>query len=233
MNFDIYCDESRPDLLSSKNPTSKFMVIGSLWLNTDNRVVYKEGIHDLRNKHMIGGEFKWQKASPSRLPFYLELVDWFYKQGDSLRFRCIAVEHQKVNLLHYHDSDQELGFYKFYYQLLHHWILDFNEYAVFCDFKSSRQRDRLHVLKRCLELSNLSSSITKVQAVRSRESVLTQLTDVLTGAAAARLNGTLVDGSAKWNIVGRLEEHLNKKIGHTWKNEQKFNVFVIDLEGGW
>ena len=233
MNFDIYCDESRPDLLSSKNPTSKLMVIGSLWLKTDNRNIFKDGIHNLRNKHLIGGEFKWQKASPSKLPFYLELVDWFYEQGDNLRFRCIAVEHQKVNLLHYHDNDQELGFYKFYYQLLHHWILDFNEYAVFCDFKNNRRRDRLHVLKQCLELSNLSSSIRNVQAVRSRESVLTQLADVLTGAAAARLNGTLIDGSAKGNIAGRLEKHLKKSIGHTWKSEQKFNVFVIDLQGGW
>lgn len=233
MNFDIYCDESRPDLLSSKNSTSKFMVIGSLWLKTDNRIAYKDDIHDLRNKHLIGGEFKWQKASPSKLPFYLELVDWFCKQGDNLRFRCIAVEHDKVNLLHYHDNDQELGFYKFYYQLLHHWILDFNEYAVFCDFKSNRRRDRLHVLKRCLERSNLSSSIINVQAVRSRESVLTQLTDVLTGVAAARLNETLIDGSAKGKIVDRLEVLLKKRIGHTWKSEQKFNVFVIDLQGGW
>ncbi|MCP4254031.1 MAG: DUF3800 domain-containing protein, partial [Candidatus Scalindua sp.] len=104
---------------------------------------------------------------------------------------------------------------------------------VFCDFKSNRKRDRLHVLKQCLELSNLSSSIIKVQAVRSKESVLTQLTDVLTGAVAARLNGALVDGSAKSNIAGRLEEHLGKEIGHTWKREQKFNVFVIDLKGGW
>ncbi len=233
MDFDIYCDESRPDLLSSKNPTSKFMVIGSLWLKTDNRLAYKDGIHDLRNKHLIGGEFKWQKASPSKLPFYLELVDWFCKQGDNLRFRCIAVEHQKVNLLHYHDNDQELGFYKFYYQLLHHWILDFNEYAVFCDFKSNRRRDRLHVLKQCLELSNLSSSIRNVQAVRSKESVLTQLADVLTGVAAARLNGTLIDGCSKGNIASRLEGRLNKRVGHTWKSEQKFNVFVIDLQGGW
>ena len=233
MNFDVYCDESRPDLLSSKNSPSEFLVIGSLWLKTDDRDTYKESIHELRNIHRIGGEFKWQKISPSKATFYLELIDWFYKQGENLRFRCIAVEQQKVNLLHYHDNDQELGFYKFYYQLIHHWILDFNKYTIFCDFKSNRRLDRLHVLKRCLEQSNLSSTIENVQAVRSRESVLIQLTDVLTGAAAARLNETLVTGSAKNEVANRLEKHLKRKIGHTWKNEQKFNVFVIDLQGGW
>ncbi|MGR3319955.1 MAG: DUF3800 domain-containing protein [Candidatus Anammoxibacter sp.] len=233
MNFDIYCDESRPDLLSSKNPTSKFMVIGSLWLKTDDRASYKDCIHRLRNKYKIGGEFKWQKVSPSRLAFYLELVDWFYKQGDNLRFRCIAVEHEKVKLMHYHDNDQELGFYKFYYQLLRQWILDFNEYAIFCDFKSNRKRDRLKDLKRCLGLSNLSSTIKNVQAVRSKESVFIQLADVLTGAAAARLNKMLVDGGAKNEVTNRLEKHLERKIRHTWKSEQKYNVFVIDLHGGW
>ncbi len=68
MKFDVYCDESRPDLLSSSNPRARFMVIGSLWLPRETRGALKSAIH-------------------------------------------------------------ELGFYKFYDQLLHHWILDFNEYC--------------------------------------------------------------------------------------------------------
>jgi len=233
MNFDIYCDESRPDLLTTKNPLARYMLIGSLWLKTDDRARFKESIHQLRDKHTIGPEFKWRKVTPSKQNFYTELIDWFAAQGDNLRFRCIAVEQKKLNLLQFHENDQELGFYKFYYQLLHHWIHDFNSYAVFCDFKRNRQKDRLKVLARCLKMSNLSSSMSSVQAVRSRESVLTQLADVLTGAAAARLNGTLKAGTAKFNIVECLENVIGRRVQHTWKGEQKFNVFVIDLKGGW
>jgi len=233
MKFEVYCDESRPDLLSSEHPNAKFMVIGGLWLPSDSRQALKDEIHSLRNRHKIGGEFKWQKISPSRIAFYEDLMEWFYSKGEQLRFRCIAVEKQKLNLVKYHNNDQELGFYKFYYQLLHHWIFDFNEYAIFCDFKSNRARDRLKVLQRCLDLSNLSSDVKSVQAIPSEKSVLIQLTDVLTGAASASLNNTLAAGRSKDRVVARLESLLGRRISHTFRSERKFNVFVIDLQGGW
>jgi len=233
MRFEVYCDESRPDLLVSAKPGARFMVIGSLWLRADDRDEFKTRIHELRDRHRVGGEFKWQKVSPSRQGFYEELVAWFHDQGDRLRFRCIAVDQSQVNLHLYHEDDQELGFYKFYYQLLHHWVLDFNDYAVFVDFKSNRRRDRLHVLRRCLDLSNLSTQVERVQAVRSEESVLIQLADVLTGAAAYRLNNGVRAGSAKAAVLGKLESLLSRRVTSTAKGEQKFNVFQIDLRGGW
>lgn len=233
MKFEVYCDESYPDLLSSRKSKARYMLIGSLWLKAQDREGFKQELHALRDEHKIGGEFKWQKVSPSRVAFYKDLMTWFCSQTANLRFRCIAVAQSAVNLVRYHDNDHELGFYKFYYQLLHHWIADFNEYAIFCDFKTNRHRDRLHVLKRCLNASNLSATITGVQAIRSKESVLIQLTDVLTGAASARLNASLEQDSAKSEIVNCLESTLGRKIEHTLKAEQKFNVFVIDLQGGW
>lgn len=233
MQFEVYCDESRPDLLCAQHPMAQYMVIGGLWLPAEDRERLKKVIHALRDKHCVGGEFKWQKVSPSRLDFYRDLTDRFIAMGDRLRFRCIAVEHEKVDLFRFHEDDQELGFYKFYYQMLHHWILDFNEYAVFCDFKSNRVRSRLSVLAHCLGHSNLSSVIKNVQVIRSRESVLMQTADVLTGAAAACLNSNLRAGSAKWKLVTHLEQGLGRTIQATYRDEQKFNVFVIDLAGGW
>ena len=233
MKFDVYCDESWPDLLSTKKPQADYMVIGSLWLKGDDREGFKTAIHELRDKHKVGGEFKWNKVSPSRLDFYKDLITWFIDQGDNLRFRCIAVEQQKINLLKYHENDQELGFYKFYYQMLHHCVDDFNEYSIFCDFKTIKRRDRLHVLAKCLSKANLSSTIKKVQATRSRESVLMQLADVLTGAASARLNNILSPDSAKDKVVKHIENLLKKRIEHTYRSELKFNVFMIDLQGGW
>ena len=233
MDFEVYCDESRPDLFASAHPAAQYMVIGSLWLPSDSREEVKKAIHALRDKHKIGGEFKWQKISPSRETFYLELSDYFLELGDQLRFRCIAVDHAKVNLVHYHDNDQELGFYKFYYQMLRHWLDDFNEYAVFCDCKRNRDPQRLRVLQRCLDASILSSTISYVQAVRSDESVLIQLADVLTGMASARLNQSLGTDSAKKRLVEHFESRLGRTIRHTFKAEQKYNVFIINLQGGW
>ncbi len=233
MKFDVYCDESRPDLFASTKPDARFMVIGSLWLQAADREEFKTAIHALRDNHRVGGEFKWQKASPSRVGFYKDLVKWFLEMGERLRFRCIAVEHKQVNLVRYHESDQELGFYKFYYQMLHHWIMDFNDYVVFCDAKKNHDSTRLKVLRRCLDASNLSSQVRNVQAIQSSESVLIQLADVLTGMAGARLNKDLRRGSTKKELVDFVESQLGRRVAHTAKAEQKFNVFVIDLGGGW
>ncbi len=233
MKIDVYCDEAYPDLLSSKKPQVRYMLLGSLWLQYKNRNEFKEAIHNLRDQYLIGGEFKWRKVSPSKIKFYKSLVSWFCDQKENLRFRCIAIDYSQVNLMRFHDNDQELGFYKFYYQMLHHWIHDFNEYAFFCDFKSNRKRDRLHVLKRCLEYANLSSTIQTVQAVRSRESVLMQLTDVLMGIASARLNQNSNQSPAKLELVDHLETLLDQKLASTPLHEKKFNVFKMNLSGGW
>ncbi len=233
MKFDVYCDECYPDVLGSASPPVQFMAIGSLWFPTEQRERYKTRIHELRDKHKIGPEFKWNKISPSKESFYLDLIQWFFSEGDNLRFRCILVDHQQVELGQHHDDDPELGFYKFYYQLLHHWVNECNEYAVFCDFKSNRRRDRLHTLQGCLQNANLFADVGTVQSVRSHESVLIQMVDVLSGAVAAKLNDRLKPGSSKWHVVEELERSIGHSIQATARSEQKFNVFKINLNGGW
>lgn len=233
MNFDVYCDESYPDLFSTSHPQARYMIIGSVWLKSDDRDMFKRAIHSLRNQYKIGGEFKWTKVSPSKIEFYRALLTWFHEQGETLRFRCIAIDHKEVDLIHFHESDQELGFYKFYYQLLHHWIDPFNEYRIFCDFKRNRIPDRLKTLNACLNRSNLAANIATIQSVRSGESVLVQLADVLVGLTSARLNNRLRQGSAKENSVLHLEQLLGRKIAPTPLAENKFNVFRINLNGGW
>jgi len=233
MKVEVYCDESYPDLLSSQVKQAKYMVIGSVWLPRKDRDQYKAAIHQLRDQYKIGGEFKWNKVSPSRIDFYKALLTWFMDQGEELRFRCIVIDSNKVDLLKFHESDQELGFYKFYYQMLHHWIHECNDYRIFCDFKSNRCRDRLQILQKCLHYSNLSANISGIQAVRSNESVLIQLADVLTGIASAKLNKKLSPGSPKLELVTYIEAIMGKSIGPTPLCEKKFNLFRINFGERW
>jgi len=233
MEFEVYCDESMSDLFTSKKPKGQYLMIGSLWLPAPLRDEIKIKIRNLRQKHNVWGEIKWSKVSPSKLPFYLSLIDLFNSYGLNMRFRCIAVNHFQVNML-LHNNDEELGFYKFYYQLLHHWILDFNEYRIFCDAKTNRDPKRLQVLRQCLRFSNLSSTIKEIQSLRSSQVVLIQLCDLLLGAANSRMNRALKQGSAKEKLVKKLETHLNvDTLGPTTRDEKKFNIFRIRLEGGW
>ena len=232
MRFEVYCDEANPDVMTSAHPNARHLMIGSLWVPSELRSEIKSRIADLRDRNNAWGEIKWNKVSPNRVSFYIELVDLFISYGDNLRFRCIAVDHTQLNL-ELHDNDGELGFYKFYYQLLHHWVFDFNEYRIFCDAKSNRDLERLPTLKECLARANLSANIQSIQSLPSNEVVLIQLCDLLLGAASSRINRTLREGSAKAAVVDRLESALGRQIAPTFRSEDKFNVFKIRLQGGW
>lgn len=233
MNFEVYCDEAMPDLFTSGAGKVRYLMIGSLWLPAENRSKLKQQITALREKHSVWGEIKWTKVSPSKLDFYIDLIDLFIEYNLDLRFRCIAVDSHVVDLAR-HDHDGELGFYKFYYQVLHHWINEYNSYAIYSDTKTNRYPLRLKELKSCLANANPDSVIKDIQALPSKQVVLIQLSDLLLGAANSRLNGTLTKGSAKEKLVQHLERELGiYQITPTYKSAEKFNVFRIMLQGGW
>ena len=105
MKFEVYCDESHPDVFFSKKNPAKYLVIGSLWLEADVRAELKAAIHDLRDKHKIGPDFKWAKVSPNKAEFYHQLISLFFDYPDRVRFRCIA--RRKARL----DKDSPSGLY--------------------------------------------------------------------------------------------------------------------------
>lgn len=232
MQFDVYCDENHPELFTSKKPTAEYLMIGSLWLPTDLKGHIKSTVWDLRKKYNIWGEIKWRKVNNKSLPFYKSLIKLFLGYGNELRFRCIAVSHNQFDKK-WHQGDVELGFYKFYYQLLHHWISDFNDYRIFCDIKSNRDLSRLKKLGDCLNNANLSSNIKQIQALPSRQVVLIQLADLFLGMASARLNNTITEKTAKYELVSHFENVLGRQLVESYKSENKFNIFKINLGGGW
>ena len=232
MDFEVYCDENHPELFTSNKPEANFLMIGSLWLQSELRKEIKKRVWELRDRHGVWGEIKWRKVSKKALPFYKSLVDLFESYGAQVRFRCIAVNHNEFDEK-WHQNDNELGFYKFYYQVIHHWIYSYNDYRIYCDLKVNRDLTRLETLKRCLNNKNISASITNVQALPSKQVVLIQLSDLFLGMASSRMNQTLKQGSAKEELVNYLEQKLGRILAPTAQAERKFNIFRIQLQGGW
>jgi len=229
MKFEAYCDESRPEHLHCAariQPT--YMLLGSLWVEAARRAEYKAEIARLRSVHAVGGEMKWRRVSPSRSSFYSELVRLLF--DTDMRFRCVVLPTRDLDSLVFHQCDKELMYYKFYYQLLHHWMLDCNDYRIFLDVRTNRIHNRVAVLERCLRNSNLTSTIS-VQALPSHDLDLLQLSDVLTGAVGYRYHGG--HSSAKWSVVETIEGHIGHQLGPTTKGEEKFNVFQFRPGGGW
>ncbi|MBN2412623.1 DUF3800 domain-containing protein [candidate division KSB1 bacterium] len=230
MKFEIYCDECRPELFTSQRK-SGFLSIGGLWLPAEERQNINNTIKSIKAKHNVWGEIKWNKVSSSKLNFYKAIVEFFFK-NPNLRFRTILVDSSRVDLLQFHENDAELGFYKFYYQLIHHWILDFNKYFIFVDKKTNRLPDRLTILKKVLNKSNLSSQIISIQSLPSNEVNLIQIVDLLTGAVNASFNQSHTS-RAKIDLIHFIEKFIKHKISPTTKGEEKFNIFKINLQGGW
>jgi len=231
MRFEIYCDESCHERLTREpHKREGFFFIGGIWIPAEQRPQLKEAIRNLQNIYQTRGEIKWNRVCPSRQQVYEGVVDAFFESA--ARFRCVAIDCRKVDLVRYHNSDSELGFYKFYYQLLHHWIADFNEYSIYVDYKINRLPSRLKTLHEVLTCANLSAQVLRVQALNSRESPFIQLVDVLTGAVGHKFHSH-TGSASKAAIIERIEHHLKRPVVPTRPSELKFNVFQMNLQGGW
>lgn len=228
MKYEVHCDESRAELLTGEAPgRGPFFLLGSIWLARDEKAGLKEDIRSLRAKYSTWSEFKWTKLSMGKLPFYTDLVRRFFEWGPAVSFRCLKVRGTTVDLKHYHGSDAELGFYKFYYQMLVHWFVPRHEYAIYVDAKTARKANRLKVLERVLQNASQKCVISRVQAIRSVDSDFIQLADLLTGAVAARSYPHAL-AEAKERLSGLVEELAGFSIAETtplW--EEKFNIFNL------
>lgn len=233
MKYEVFCDESSPELFvkNSNQADSKNALIGSLWFPQSQREIVKESINTLRKHHNKWGEIKWTKVSPSSLNFYRDIVDVALKNSE-IKFRSIVIDAEKLDIKRFHMGDAELGFYKFYYQLIVHKINKEDSYELFFDDKVNRDPTRLKTLQKILNNKYHKENISGIHAVDSKHSVPVQLCDVLLGATQYRFNRPEGRSSAKEDLVTHIEKNLGKKIGPTQPFEEKFNVFKIRLDRG-
>jgi len=84
MRYNIYCDES----CHLEKDKSNIMVLGAMSCLIENK---KEIFNDIRSIKEIHGlsksfEIKWTKVSESKIEFYKDLVDYFFR-NEKLSFR--------------------------------------------------------------------------------------------------------------------------------------------------
>jgi hypothetical protein len=228
MEYVVYCDESRHSL-SKEN---QFMAIGGLWLPRARKVELTKQFRALCDSYELRGEIKWSKASTKRFDGYKQLVDFFVSDPD-LKFRVIVVEHAKLDWEKYHGGDRELGFYKFYYQMLRPWIERGNEYLILLDFQKNKGSDRYKNLRTFLERATQGEAwITDLTVIDSYESPLGQLSDLLTGAVAADWCG-VTPGSPKWKLAAHLARACgfpSLRTASVSPTPSKLNIFRINLQ---
>ncbi|MCX6969245.1 MAG: DUF3800 domain-containing protein [Verrucomicrobia bacterium] len=226
MDYVIYTDESRHD-----GPVSgPFMGIGGLWVARSEKDRLTKALQQLRREVGLTGEIKWTKVSALKLESYKRLID-FFLTNDFLRFRIILVEKSKLDHSAHNDGDHELGFYKFYYEMLVKWMESPHRYLVLLDFKTNKGSDRFGELKRVLKNGMpFGASILDLTVNDSFQSPLAQLADLLTGCVTAAWCNQ-PPTSAKGEIVRYLEAKSGVRLilPSASPRPSKLNIFRINL----
>lgn len=219
--FNFYCDES----CHLENDHFKFMLIAYVSSAYNQVKLHSRYIRELKLKHFFKGELKWSALSKSQYLFYNELIEYFF--ATDLQFRAIVID--KSHLKHNEFNQSHDDFYhKMYYQLIYHKIYPENNYNIYIDVKDTHSYKKAASLK--LFLSHNSINIRNLHIIRSYESELMQLTDVIMGSISYHLrNDKKV--IAKNKIIEKIQSHCKLDLTNsTPLCAEKFNLFFIDLK---
>jgi len=207
------------------------MVIGGVWVPEIVEDKYRIAIWKIKKAYGVNWEFKWSRLNPHRTEAYKELVDVFF-DAPSLSYRCILVDKTLIDYATYHNNDKELGFYKFYFQLLSRSLNPNIAYWAYLDDRTNKKANRLPDLKAtvnqwCKRRHRCRDELLRtVEARDSRSHELIQMTDVLTGAIAGIWNEEFRN-QAKYDICGHIAMRKNwstLKVS-TFPSENKFNIW--------
>jgi len=218
--FNTYCDEST----HLQNDGMPYMIIAYISTAYNQLKQHKAHIKLLKNKHDFTSEVKWSKVSKSQYPFYNDLIEYFF--STDLKFRAVIVDKKQID-----ESRSEFTYddfyYRMYYQLLIHKINSDYTYNIYLDIKDTNGQAKLHKLKNILRINH---SVRNIQFIKSHESTLMQLTDLLMGAINYHIRG-LNTVTAKTNLIRKIEQHTKISLNEsTPKSAEKFNLFFIDLK---
>jgi len=218
--FNIYCDEST-HLLKDGMP---FMLVSYVSCAYPQIKIHKQFVRLLKEKYKFKGEIKWTNVSKKMGPFYGELIDYFF--ATDLAFRSVIVKKEQID-----ETKPNFTYNNFYFEmykeLIGHKLCAEYTYNIYLDIKDTRSQKKLRILK---EVLNAGGNIRSIQFVRSHESYLMQMADVIMGAINYRLRGE-DKVIAKNKIIEKIEYHSKIDLGaSTPKEEDKFNLYHIDLK---
>ena len=178
------------------------MALGALITNEPHEVLEME-LSKVKARYHLSSEVKWTKM-PTQGKFldgYKALVESFVTLP--IRYKVFIIDTVKHPLAHdvYSKNNDELGFYKYFYQLLYIGIMKRDprpNYHIYLDPKSKMDEGSVATLERCIngravvdEFPDMWNSSCCIIEELHRPSACLQLTDLLTGMIAAKWNRTI------------------------------------------
>ncbi len=224
--INIYCDES----CHLEHDHQPVMLLGAIWCPQEENRRHIEALKALKERHQARGELKWTKVSRSRESFFLEAVDLFFSTAH-LNFRCVVVENKsRLDHEYYNQGSHDSFYYKMYFYLLRHIISETNQYDIYLDIKDTRSQIKIDHLKEILSNSLRDFDrkvIRRMHHVRSKETELLQMADLLMGAIAYK-HRALTSNETKLKLIDRICQLSGRSLlTSTPPWEEKFNLFVF------
>lgn len=228
----IYCDES----CHLQNDDSDIMVLGAITIPQFAKDELDQMIRNIKVKYGLSSwfEIKWTKVSDGQLPFYKELIDFFF-ENKYLNLRVLVAKNKKsLNHDLYNNGDYDFWYYKMYYQLLEVLITPLYRYRIFIDTKDTNGGPKTRKLHEVLSnnIYDFKREVIKdIRQINSSESDIMQLVDLFIGAVSYYHRFHKLPKSGKVNGKGKLINYLryqyNINLDQTSRrSEEKFNIFI-------
>jgi len=178
------------------------MVIGGLIISAVDAREFNETMKKYRVEQKMFSELKWTKITNQKLEQYKRFIEYFFalNNTDVIHFHSIIIDNHQVDHKKFSRGDKELGFYKFYYQLLLHCFGKpyYREdedvrFIVHLDYRNTTYK--LGTLKTVLnngikrKYGAITSPFVSIEPGDSKLSDLIQLNDILVGAIGFEKNG--------------------------------------------
>lgn len=225
MEYNVYCDESCH--LRSNN--SNYMIIGAVTCPKGKAKKISEYIVHLKENYNLsnGIELKWNKIDKKTEKLYLDIINYFFSE-DNLNFRAIVIKKDSLDHEKYNQTENDF-YHKVYYDMLKYIIVPGNSYNIYPDIKDTNSYYYHQIMLKYLryKIDDVDyKTIKKVQPIRSYESTILQLNDILVGALSY-LYRELKNNESKLRIVNEIKElykyPLDKNTPYSYS---KFNILL-------
>jgi len=224
--YNVYCDES----CHLEHDNQKSMVLGAVWVDADCVKSISKDIKGIKEKHGIKShaEIKWTGVSKSKLDYYKELLSYFF-HNPNLNYRGLIIPDKSVLTHERYNQTHDDFYYKMYFNMLKVVWQRGDRYRIYIDLKDTngaRKIKKLHDVLCNNSYDFQREMIQDIQLIRSHESTLIQLSDLISGAISY-VNRGLSGSTAKLEIVEYLKNlsgySLNKT---TYLTELRFNLLI-------
>jgi len=237
VEYNIYCDES----CHLEHDNISVMVLGSVWVEAAQALQHAKRLREIKESHGISRhrELKWTKVTQKMYNLYGDVIDYFFDHS-GLHFRGVLIPDKSILCHNDFRQDHHTWYYKMMFYLLEQILVPENIYNIYLDIKDTQSFQKCTKLAEVLRNSQYDfqgQMVQRIQPIRSHESEILQLADLLIGAIsfANRVENGEIPGTnlGKKQLVSQIRERSGKSLSKTtWLRETKLNLLRWEPTGG-